>query len=304
MAVPDYQTIMLPLLRFFGDGKEHPYSEAVEALSSFFKLTEEERQQMLPSGQQALFSNRVGWARTYLKHACLIEPTRRGFNKLTVRGQEVLKGKPRSINVDLLNQYEEFKAFRTRKRSRDSEQVSGSEDIGNERTPEETLEAAYEKIRYDLASELLQRLKTCPPAFFERLVIDVLLGMGYGGTRQDAGRAIGRAGDGGIDGIIKEDRLGLDAIYIQAKRWESTVGRPEIQRFVGALTGQKARKGVFITTSDFTEDAKDYASRIELKVVLINGETLAQFMIDHNVGVSTTATYELKRIDSDYFSEM
>lgn len=166
------------------------------------------------------------------------------------------------------------------------------------------MEIAYEKIRNDLASELLQRLKTCPPSFFERLVIDVLIGMGYGGTRQDAGRAIGRTGDGGIDGIVKEDRLGLDAIYIQAKRWESTVGRPEIQRFVGALTGQKARKGVFITTSDFTDDAKDYASRIEMKVVLINGETLAQLMIDNSVGVSTAVTYELKRIDSDYFSEV
>ncbi len=304
MAVPDYQAIMLPLLRFYGDGNEHAFSESVEALVSFYKLTEEERQQMLPSGQQALFSNRVGWARTYLKHACLIEPTRRGFNRITVRGQEVLAAKPQSINVDFLSQFEEFKAFRSRKRSKEAEQVSGSDDIGNERTPEETLEVAYEKIRDDLASELLQRLKTCPPAFFERLVVDVLLGMGYGGTRLDAGRAIGRAGDGGIDGIIKEDRLGLDAIYIQAKRWDSTVGRPEIQRFVGALTGQKARKGVFITTSDFTDDAKDYAARIELKVVLINGETLAQFMIDHNVGVSTTATYELKRIDSDYFSEI
>ena len=161
-----------------------------------------------------------------MKHACLIEPTRRGFNRITVRGQEVLAEKPQNINVDFLNQFEGFKAFRTRKRSKETEQVSGSDDIGNERTPEETLEAAYEKIRDDLASELLQRLKTCPPAFFERLVVDVLLGMGYGGTRQDAGRAIGRAGDGGIDGIIKEDRLGLDVIYIQAEtmgqhRWKA-----------------------------------------------------------------------------------
>ncbi|MHC1729691.1 MAG: restriction endonuclease [Syntrophobacteraceae bacterium] len=303
MAIPDYQAVMLPLLRFFGDGKEHSYAEAVEALSSYFKLTEEERRQMLPSGQQALFFNRVGWARTYLKQACLIEPTRRSVNRITIRGQEVLAAKPQGINVDFLNQFEEFRAFRTRRRSKETELVSPPDNGENEKTPEETLEAAYEKIQEDLASELIQRLKACPPSFFERLVVDVLLGMGYGGTRQDAGKAIGRSGDGGIDGIIKEDRLGLDAIYVQAKRWEGAVGRPEIQRFVGALTGQKARKGVFITTSDFTGDAKEYAARIEMKVVLINGETLAQLMIDHNVGVSTAASYELKRIDSDYFSD-
>lgn len=165
------------------------------------------------------------------------------------------------------------------------------------------IENAYEKIRRDLATELLQRLKSSSPAFFERLVVEVIVKMGYGGTRQDAGKAIGKSGDGGIDGIIKEDKLGLDTIYIQAKRWENTVGRPEIQKFVGALTGQRAKKGLFIATSDFSSEALDYVSRVDTKIVLIDGETLAELMIDHNVGVSTIATYDLKKIDSDYFTE-
>ncbi|OGV64431.1 MAG: restriction endonuclease [Lentisphaerae bacterium RIFOXYA12_FULL_48_11] len=300
MSIPDYQTCMLPLLKFYSDGQEHTFRESVEYLAREFKLTEQEQKQLLPSGQQAIFSNRVGWARSYMKQACLLESPKRAVNRITKRGLDVLKQKPSKIDVSFLEQFEEFKEFRTRKHAKTEE---AKEELNNVKTPEETLESAYDKIREDLAAELLQRLKSCSPAFFERLVVEVIVKMGYGGTRQDAGKAIGQSGDGGIDGIIKEDKLGLDTIFIQAKRWDNTVGRPEIQKFVGALTGQRAKKGLFITTADFSKDAEDYVSRIDTKIVLIGGEALAQLMIDHNVGVSNVASFDLKKIDSDYFTE-
>lgn len=300
MAIPDYQSCMLPLLKFYGDGREHSNRDSIDSLADTFKLNDKERREMLPSGVQGLFDNRVNWARTYMKKAALIETTKRGIHKITQRGVEVLKHKPQSLDINYLAQYQEFKDFRA---LRHAKQDDEPESDFNGKTPEESLEGAYQKIRAGLAVELLQRLKSSSPAFFERLVVEVIVQMGYGGSRKDAGMAIGKSGDGGIDGIIKEDKLGLDAIYIQAKRWENTVGRPEIQKFVGALTGLRARKGLFITTADFTADAKDYVSRIEAKVVLIDGETLAQLMIDHGVGVSTVGTYEIKKIDSDYFSE-
>lgn len=300
MSIPDYQSIMLPLLRYSEDQKEHSLREAIEILADKFHLSEEERKELLASGQ-AIFGNRVGWARTYLKKAGLLENTKRGFFKVTVRGLNALKQKPKEINVKFLDQFPEFVEFRTTK----EKAVESSESVNSvfEKTPEETLESAYQRMRQDLASELLQSIKSCSPSFFERLVIDLLVRMGYGGTRKDAGAAIGKSGDGGIDGIIKEDRLGLDAIYIQAKRWENPVGRPEIQKFAGALQGQRAKKGVFLTTSAFSADAHDYVSRIESKIVLIDGNLLANLMIDHNVGVSSIAAYELKRVDTDYFTE-
>ncbi|MBA4388769.1 MAG: restriction endonuclease [Verrucomicrobia bacterium] len=301
MAIPDYQTCMLPLLKHYGDGREHTNRESIDALAKDFKLTDEERRMMLPSGVQGLFDNRVNWARTYMKKAALIESPRRGVHKITKRGADVLKKKPERIDVAYLGQFQEFNDFRALRHAK--EEAEEPELDLNNKTPEESLECAYQKLRGDLAAELLQRLKACSPTFFERLVVEVIVKMGYGGTRQDAGKAIGKAGDGGIDGIIKEDKLGLDAIYIQAKRWENTVGRPEIQKFIGALAQQRAKKGLFITTSSFSSDAEDCVSRIEAKVVLIDGETLAQMMIDHNVGVSTVGTYEVKKIDSDYFSE-
>jgi len=300
MAIPDYQSCMLPLLRVYADGQDHTFREVVDALAREFKLTDAERREMLPSGRQEVFENRVGWARTYMKKAGLIESPKRGVNRITKRGLDVLKQNPDRIDVSFLAQFQEFKDFRALRHTKPDEEPEL--DLNN-KTPEESLEGAYQKLRSDLAADLLQRLKTCSPAFFERLVIEVIVKMGYGGTRKDAGKAIGKSGDGGIDGIIKEDKLGLDAIYIQAKRWENTVGRPEIQKFVGALTGQRAKKGLFITTSNFSSDAEDYVSRIDAKVVLIDGETLAQLMIDHNVGVSTIGTYEIKKVDSDYFSE-
>jgi len=299
MAIPDYQSCMLPLLKYYGDGQGHTLREAVEALAKDFKLTDDERRERLPSGQE-IFDNRVGWARTYMKKAALIESPKRGVNKITPRGFEVLKQKPQKIDVNFLMQFKEFQEFRAIRHPKVTEDSSVEL---NDKTPEESLEIAYERIQSDLAAELIQRLKACTPSFFERLVVEVIVKMGYGGTRQDAGKAIGKSGDGGIDGIIKEDRLGLDAIYIQAKRWENVVGRPEIQKFVGALSGHHAKKGLFITTSYFSSDAADYVSRIDAKVVLIDGETLAQLMIEHNVGVSTVNAYEIKKVDSDYFAE-
>lgn len=300
MAIPDYQSFFLPLLKFFADGKDHGFHETIEALAKEFKLSEQERRKMLPSGKQEVFDNRIGWSRTYLKKAGLIEAPVKGVHRITDRGLDVLKKKPQRIDVNFLLQFKEFQEFRALRHPK-SEETSELE--ANDKTPEESLEIAYQRIRDDLAAELLQRLKTCSPAFFERLVVEVIVKMGYGGNRQDAGKAVGKSGDGGIDGIIKEDKLGLDAIYIQAKRWDNTVGRPEIQKFVGALTGQRAKKGLFITTSEFSVEAEDYVSRIDAKVVLIDGETLAQLMIEHNVGVSTVNTYEVKKVDSDYFSE-
>lgn len=300
MAIPDYQATMLPLLRFAGDGAEHSLREAIEALASEFKLSDEERRELLPSGQQEIFDNRVGWARTYMKKAGLLRTTRRGFFEITERGNEALKKKPGRIDGKFLEQYQEFREFKSLRRqpAANGEQ----EDPELTRTPEEALERAYQNLRSDLAADLIMQIKQSPPSLFERLVVELLVKMGYGGSRKDAGKAIGKSGDEGIDGIIKEDRLGLDIIYIQAKRWENTVGRPEIQKFAGALQGQRARKGIFITTSDFSSEAHDYASRIESKIILIDGEQLAQMLIDHNIGVSPVASYEIKRVDSDYFT--
>lgn len=301
MAIPDYQSVMLPLLHFANDGQEHSLREAIDSLADHFELTEEERTELLPSGQQATFTSRVGWAVTYMKKAGLLAATRRSHFKITDRGFQVLQQKPATINVKFLKQYPEFIEFQTKRN--DSDKATMAQAIGiEERTPEESIEIAHQSIRNDLAIELLQQIMKCSPTFFEQIVVDLLVKMGYGGSRKDAGRAVGKSNDGGIDGIINEDRLGLDVIFIQAKRWEGSVGRPEIQKFVGALQGRRAKKGIFITTSTFTKDAESYADMIENKVVLIDGETLAKLMIDFNVGVSPGRAYEVKRIDSDYFT--
>jgi restriction system protein len=301
MAIPDYQTVMLPLLRFAGDQQEHSLREAIDQLADRFNLTEEEKKDLLPSGQQEIFKNRVGWARTYIKKAGLLETTRRGHFKITERGMKVLKQNPTKVDVNFLDQFEEFRHFRALRHNKIEE--GGVEEETPERTPEEALESAYKQLRDNLANDLLQQIKSCSPGLFEKIVVELLVKMGYGGSRHDAGRAIGKTGDEGIDGIIKEDRLGLDIIYIQAKRWENTVSRPEVQKFAGALQGQRARKGILITTSAFSKEAQDYASRIDSKIVLIDGEQLAQMMIDHNLGVSPMAAYEIKKIDTDYFTE-
>jgi restriction system protein len=301
MAIPDYQSLMLPLLRFLGDKKEHSIRETQDALAREFSLSEGELRELLPSGKQPIFENRVGWARTYMKKAGLLESTRRGVFRVTDRGLKVLGQKPTQINVKYLRQFPEFVEFQTVKHDKTEDSGGIEEEKG--KTPEELLEAAYQQINDQLASDLLKQIKALPPALFEKIVVELLVGMGYGGTIKDAGQAIGKSGDEGIDGVIKEDRLGLDAIYLQAKKWENTVGRPEIQKFAGALQGQRAKKGIFITTSYFSKEAYDYTSRIDTKIVLIDGEQLARLMIDHNIGVTPVSKYEIKKIDSDYFSE-
>ncbi len=301
MAIPDYQTTMLPLLRLASDNQEHRFRDAVQTLADEFDLTEEERKELLPSGQQAIFNNRVGWARLYLVKAGLMEATRRGYFKIIEQGHKALAQKPERIDKKFLMQFPEFiKAWELSKGKRKPEK---GESISSETTPEESLESALQELNESLASDLLEAIKQSPPDFFERLVIDVLIKIGYGGSRKEAGQAMGRSGDGGIDGIIKEDKLGLDIIYIQAKRWDNTVGRPEIQKFAGALQGQRARKGIFISTSNFSKEALDYVKNIDSKIILIDGPRLAELMIGHNVGVSPVSTYEIKKIDSDYFTE-
>jgi restriction system protein len=300
MAIPDFQRIMLPLLKIAGDGKTHSPSDAIESLALHFKLTKEEREELLPSGRHAKFDNRVGWVRTYLKKAGLLESTGRAAFCITQRGVEVLMDNPPEINIGFLRKYPEFQEFikATPKNHQEDE-----DELKLSQTPEEILESGYQELRRNLAQELLERIKSCSPKFFERLVIELLVKMGYGGSMHDAGQAIGRSGDGGIDGIIKEDKLGLDVIYVQAKRWEGTVGRPVVQAFAGSLEGQRAKKGILITTSQFSSDAKEYVLRIEKKIVLIEGEMLAKLMIDNDAGVSKVTSYDIKKIDSDYFSD-
>jgi restriction system protein len=311
MPIPDYQTLMLPFLRIAGDGEEHRFRDAVESLAEEFSITDEERNVMLPSGTAPLFDNRVGWARTYLKQAALIESRKRGVFSISDRGKVLLAKNPLRIDNSTLEQYREYLDFKMRRGEpretskpealNDQALLIRTTETPTDSTPEELFSQAYQRLRSNLETELLEQVKGSTPAFFERLVIDLLVSMGYGGSRRDAGRAIGKSGDGGIDGIIKEDKLGLDVIYIQAKRWEGTVGRPEIQKFAGALQGQRANKGVFITTSNFSREAEEYANIITSKIILINGEQLATLMVDHNVGVSPIGAFEIKRIDSDYF---
>jgi len=300
MPIPDYQSIMLPLLEFAGDKKEHSIREAIEYIANIFNLSEEERREVLPSGQQYIIDNRVGWARTYLKKAGLLESTKRSYFKITDLGLEVLQKNPKEINVRFLEQFPQFIEFRNLRKEKGEEE---KEEENLTQTPQELLEYGYQRIKKDLASELLNLVKKSSPRFFEKLVVDLLIKMGYGGSLKDAGEAIGQSGDGGIDGIIKEDKLGLDIIYIQAKRWENVVGSKEVRNFVGSLAGQKANKGVFITTSSFTREALDYVKTIPHKVILIDGETLAHLMIENDVGVFKITSYDIKKIDSDYFEE-
>jgi restriction system protein len=307
MAIPDFQTIMLPLLEFIRDGEEHGIGETVDALAKRFKLSDDEAKQLLPSGTQAIFRNRVGWAKSYLNMADLIEFTRRGYFRIASQGKELLARAPTRVDISLLNkEYPAFVVARSKKRlatPSNDHAIDNGHVTEHEETPEERIETSFMELRGALASDLLDKIKKASPGFFERLVVDLLVRMGYGGSVQDAGQAIGRSGDEGIDGVIKEDRLGLDVIYIQAKRWDGKVGRPEIQKFAGALQGQRAHKGVFITTGSFTADADQFPKNIADKIVLIDGDRLADLMIDHQVGVATASTYEIKRIDEDYFTD-
>jgi len=308
MAIPDFQSIMLPLLKIAGDGNEHNLNEAIETLAQQFELSEQDRKEMLPSGKQRKFDNRVGWARSYLQKAHLLSHSGRSKFCISEQGVKVLKDGTTYINIKFLKQFPDFLMFRPAadKENKVDESIRASQEIVEKtsQTPQEVLETSYQSLRQTLAQELLERIKKNPPKFFESLVVDLLVAMGYGGSRKDAGQAVGQVGDGGIDGIIKEDKLGLDAIYLQAKRWEGTVGGPVVQGFVGALIGKKARKGVFITTSNFSQQAQNYANGIEnLKIILIDGEQLAQLMIDHDVGVTEESRYIVKKVDLDYFGD-
>ncbi|MCU7937086.1 MAG: restriction endonuclease [Candidatus Thiodiazotropha sp. (ex Dulcina madagascariensis)] len=302
MPVPDYQTLMQPLLALIADGQPHPIADLHHELCRQFRLTAEEIKARIPSGGQTYMRNRVGWARTYLNKAGLLEIPARAQVRITERGLQALAACPNRIDLAYLKQYDEFKAFTTPKRPGQENQESDTS-VDTPITPDEQIETAFQTLNQSLGNDLLGALKAGSFEFFEKVVVDLMLAMGYGGSRKDAGQATQATNDDGIDGIIKEDRLGLDVIYLQAKRWDKTVHRPEIDKFIGALTRKRARKGVFITTSDFSNGAKEAANSLEMKVVLIDGQQLAELMIEHNLGVTRKAVYEVKQIDSDYFSE-
>lgn len=303
MPIPDFQTIMRPLLEAHADGKEHLNRDLVSTLAAEFKLNEEERRELLPSGRARLFDNRVGWAKTHISQAGFLASPRRSVSIITDLGLEALHAHPERIDLRILRDYEPYEEFRSRRGETEHNASVSEDDSETNQTPEELLEEAYQGVRRQVETELLAQIKAAPPEFLEKVIVDLIIGMGYGGSRKDAGEALGRSRDEGIDGIIKEDPLGLDIIYLQAKRWEGTVGRPEIQKFAGALQGQRARKGIFITTSTFTADAVEYTSRIDTKIILIDGPRLAKLMFDHGVGVATASNYEVKRIDSDFFTD-
>ena len=311
MAIPDYETFMLPVLEHVRDGKDHPRIAIIDAVADELGVTDEERQDMIPSGRVATYVSRGGWALTYLTQAGVLMRPRRAVYRITERGKELLARNLTKIDGSILDDYKEFRDFKTRGSGQVSAAgdtcapTSGSTDqqLTARGSPEELLESSYGTLRADLATQLLDSLRAATPSRFETIVVDVLQAMGYGGGRAGAARAIGRVGDGGIDGVIDEDRLGLDTVYVQAKRWEGNVGRPVVQAFAGALQGHRAHKGVMITTSDYTEEAKVYASSQSTRIVLIDGKRLSELMIDFDVGVSREATYVIKRLDSDYFEE-
>jgi restriction system protein len=306
MPVPGYQEFMLPLLRIAGDGQEHTVSGAIDTLARQMSITSEDREVMLPSGTQTRLYNRITWAITYLTKSLLLSKSGRGRFKIGPRGAEVLASNPPGINNRFLEQFPEYRVFKVKKKINDvtlaAEPPPGDESA--EITPDERLEAAYKELREALADELLEKVRADTPKFFEHLVVDLLVAMGYGGSRADAAQVIGKSGDGGIDGVIKEDRLGLDMVYVQAKRHERDIGPGDIREFAGSLGEHKANKGVFITCGSFTSGARDAAERAHSRIVLIDGEELAEFMIDHGVGVAEYKAYLVKKLDSDYFEAM
>jgi len=300
MAIPGFQEITLPLLRACADGNEWSMAAIRDPIAVHFGLTAEDRKELLPSGTQPRFYNRVAWAKVYLERAGLLTKTRRGHFRISAVGQKVLENPPQIIDIPFLSQFDGFDDFRTKTSEKPEASATPSPEA---ETPEEQLQAAHQRLCDDLATQLLGQVNELSFEFFEKLVLDLMLAMGYGGSREDSGSLTNAGADEGIDGIINEDQLGLDSIYLQAKKWQNTVGRPEIHKFVGALHGRRARKGVFLTTSTFSRDAIDYAKTIETKVVLIDGRRLAELMIKHNVGCNPSQTFVVKKLDSDYFGE-
>lgn len=306
MAIPDYQSLMLPVLRLAEEG-ERRVPEVAEQVATDFGLTDTERNEMLPSGKQRILHNRIHWARFYLSKAGLVESPSRGRFRATHAGQELLATNPPAINVETLKRYPSFWEFYTSSGTRDApaEKPLADAAVASQSTPEEQIDAAHSVLHAALKSELLQRISGNSPSFFERVIIELLLAMGYGGSHENASLQLGRSGDGGVDGVIDEDRLGLDRIYVQAKRYAPhvSVGRPDLQGFVGSLVGLGATKGVFVTTSNFSVPAQDYVRHLSQRVILIDGERLADLMIEHGVGVRVSRTVVVKRLDEDFFSE-
>jgi restriction system protein len=298
MPVPDFQTFFLPLLHLTADGQPHALADLRKAVQADLGLSDEDVREKLPSGTQTKFANRLAWASVYFVKAGVLGRIRRGVFQITELGKRLLREEPKKTTIKTLCRYPGFVEFHKGSAGK----LAPAEDTDKESTatPEERLSASYQVLRRAVAADLLETVKKSSPSFFEKLVVDLLVAMGYGGSVEDAGNAVGRSGDGGVDGIIKEDRLGLDVVYVQAKRWTNTVGRPVVQAFAGSLEGHRARKGVLITTSEFSQDALDYVQRIEKRIVLIDGEHLAEYMIDHNVGVTESTTYKVKKIDLDY----
>jgi restriction system protein len=316
MAVPDYESLMLPILEVLADGREWPVAESRSVVSKKLGLSQSDLAELLPSGKQGRFANRLSWAQGYLKEAGLLRSVRHGVYQITDRGKSALKECDGRIDNAFLTRYPEFLEFRSRSNRPETAPASNAiSDVVTEYrpsaqstadlTPDEMVREGYVRARRRVAGELLERVMRASPSFFEELVIDVLVAMGYGGSYADAASVVGQSGDGGIDGIIKEDRLGLESIYVQAKRWKegSVVGRPDIQQFAGALQGQRARKGVFITTSRYTKEALEYARAVQATIVLIDGQQLADLMLEHEVGVSVKEALKLYRLDEDYFVE-
>jgi restriction system protein len=300
MAVPAFQEMFSPFLHFLSDGKEHRLSEVASHIAEDFHLTDEDKSEMIPSGQSSKLSNRVGWARTHLKFAGLIEPVQPGVYRITQAGQNVVKNPPENLNLKFLDTIpQHYEWFHTKKKETEVIVPRASEDD----TPEERIESAFIELQRTLVADILAQLGRITWSRFEQVVLDVLVAMGYGGSRKEAAAVTQGGGDEGIDGVINEDRLGLDVIYVQAKHWKGNVGRTEIQGFVGALAGKKATKGIFITRSAFNENARQYAAGLHEKVILIDGLRLAELMIEHGVGVDEEHTYRVKKIDSDYFEE-
>ncbi|QXI44063.1 restriction endonuclease [Pseudomonas wayambapalatensis] len=302
MPIPDFQTIMRPILAIVADRARLTLSDLREHVANEFNLTENERTERLPSGKQTIINNRVGWARTYLNKAGLLVIPAKGLVQITPRGLEALNNGPARITVSWLKQFPEFAAFHTTNPATNPI-LAAQPDPTEQSTPDEQLSTAHQALMQSLADDLLAQVRAASPTFFEQLVVDLMISMGYGGSRKEAGSATQQTNDDGIDGIIKEDKLGLDVIYLQAKRWGNTVHRPEIDKFIGALTRKRARKGVFITTSDFSAGARDAALSLDIKVVLIDGAELAGLMVDYNLGCSVKQVYEVKHLDSDYFTE-
>ena len=303
--IPDFQTLMQPFLKLMADGQQRTIQEIYESLCNEYELTQDEKELMLPSGNQTIMKNRVGWTRTYLKKAGLITSPQRGTFIISEEGRKVLSENPQRIDVKFLKRYPVFKEWQeSTKEDTDDTSVAEKPEIEISNTPEELLEYSYTKLRNELALDLLEKVKSSSPSFFELLVIDLLIKMGYGGSRKEAGQVLGKSGDGGIDGLIKEDKLGLDTIYVQAKRWENAVTIHQVRDFAGSLLAKKAKKGIFITTSSYPASAYEFIGNLEPRIRLIDGKELAELMVEYNVGVSVKKSYEVKRLDTDYFEEI